>query len=79
MTFSVLAFADSQVTEFGPPLTPLYDFAGLDRPLSLTCGLDKPGLAQPPPGLGDGLRDKDIGRFGVPGIVSRVGALRDGL
>lgn len=36
--------------------------AGLDRPLAML----RPGLAQPPPGIGEGLRDKDIGVFGVP-------------
>lgn len=35
----------------------------------------RPGLDHPPPGLGDGLRDRDMGAFGVPGIVSRVCAL----
>lgn len=66
------------MTEFVPPLLPLYDLAGLDRPLTLTNGLERPGLAHPPPGRGDGLRDNDMGRFGVPGIVSSVEALRDG-
>jgi hypothetical protein len=42
-------------------------------------GLLSPGLAQPPPGRGDGLRDSDMGRFGVPGIGGKmVTPLRDG-
>lgn len=37
---------------------------GLDRPLVLMV---KPGLAQPPPGIGDGLRERDIPAvLGVP-------------
>ena len=36
--------------------------AGLDCPL----GVRRPGLDQPPPRAGEGLRDKDIGWFGVP-------------
>lgn len=74
LTPSVFAFADSHVTEFDPPFVPLYAFAGLDRPLTFANGLwlCSPGLDHPPPGRGDGLRDKDIGRFGVPGMVSRV-------
>jgi hypothetical protein len=42
-------------------------------------GLLSPGLAHPPPGRGDGLRDSDISMFGVPGIGGRiVTPLRDG-
>ena len=37
--------------------------AGLDRPLTLML---RPGLAHPPPGTGDGLRERDIGVAGVP-------------
>ena len=47
--------ADSHCT--GPPLT-----AGLFLPLLRF----RPGLDQPPPGTGDGLRDKDMGIAGVP-------------
>lgn len=36
---------------------------GLDRPLVLMV---KPGLAQPPPGIGEGLRERDIVVLGVP-------------
>lgn len=35
---------------------------GLERPLLIF----KPGLDHPPPGTGDGLRDRDIGSAGVP-------------
>lgn len=69
LTPSVLAFADSHVTLL-PPFAPRYDFPGLDLPLPYE--LFNPGLAHPPPGLGDGLRDSDIGMFGVPGIGSSV-------
>lgn len=41
---------------------PLKDLEGLDRPSVMS----RPGLDQPPPGMGDGLRDKDMGVFGVP-------------
>ena len=46
----------------GVPLDPGNALVGLDRPLAML----RPGLAQPPPGTGDGLRDRDIGVFGVP-------------
>lgn len=36
--------------------------AGLDCPL----GVRMPGVDQPPPRAGEGLRDRDMGRFGVP-------------
>jgi hypothetical protein len=36
----------------------------------------RPGLAHPPPGLGDGLRDNDMEPVGVPGIVARACPLR---
>lgn len=52
-----LILADSQDT--GPEDGAL---AGLDLPLFIF----RPGLAQPPPGTGDGLRDNDIGVAGVP-------------
>ena len=63
---SLRAFADAQVT-FSPfalaePFicrSP-YVFLGLDLPLTFSYGLVKPGLAQPPPLLGDGERDSDI-------------------
>ena len=44
------------------PLDPGNALVGLDRPLPMS----RPGVAQPPPGKGDGLRDRDIGVFGVP-------------
>lgn len=47
----------------GVPRDPGNAVAGLDRPLDEML---RPGLAQPPPGTGDGLRDRDIGVFGVP-------------
>ena len=31
-----------------------------------------PGLAQPPPGTGDGLRDRDMSEFGVPGTRDKT-------
>jgi hypothetical protein len=37
------------------------------EPLPSPNGLVRPGLAQPPPGWGDGLRDSDIS--GVPGML----------
>lgn len=46
----------------GAPLEEEYPLAGLDRPLEL---IFRPGLAQPPPGTGEGLRDKDM-VLGVP-------------
>jgi len=52
--------ADSHMT--GVPLDPEFPLVGLERPLVLMS----PGLAQPPPGTGDGLRDKDISELGVP-------------
>lgn len=71
MTPSLLALADSHVTLFAFALPfVLYAFPGLERPLTSPYGLLSPGLAHPPPGLGDGLRDRDIGMFGVPGIVA---------
>jgi hypothetical protein len=78
----LLALADSQVTVFVPPFTP-YVFAGLDRPLTVAYGFVSPGLDHPPPGLGDGLRESDMGSlglpgFGVPGIGGRGCALREG-
>jgi len=51
---------DSHMT--GVPLDPGKPLVGLDRPLAML----RPGLAQPPPGTGDGLRDSDIGVVGVP-------------
>ena len=74
MTPLLLALADSQVTEL-PPFTP-YAFVGLDRPLTVAYGATRPGLDHPPPGLGDGLRERDIGSdgvlgFGVPGMGGR--------
>ena len=80
MTPLLLALADSQVTVFVPALRP-YVFAGLDRPLTVAYGLASPGLDHPPPGLGDGLRESDMGLFGlpgfgVPGIGGRGCALR---
>jgi hypothetical protein len=40
-------------------------------PLPSPNGLDRPGLAHPPPGWGDGLRESDI--RGVPGMVGKTG------
>lgn len=51
-----LILADSQDAELPPTL------AGLVLPLFIF----KPGLDHPPPGTGDGLRDRDIGSAGVP-------------
>lgn len=34
--------------------------------LLLPLLMSRPGLDQPPPGTGDGLRDKDMGSVGVP-------------
>ena len=63
---SLRAFADAQVM-FSPlalaePFicTSPYVFLGLDFPLTFSYGLVNPGLAQPPPLLGDGERDNDI-------------------
>ena len=56
--------ADSQTTWF--PLGPGKAVAGLDRPLVLML---RPGLLHPPPGPGDGLRERDIWRPGVPVMV----------
>lgn len=57
-----LCLADSHMT--GVPFDPGWPFEGLDRPLE---GRLRPGLAQPPPRTGDGLRDKDIAAvLGVP-------------
>jgi len=53
-------FVDSHTT--GAPLDPEYALDGLDRPLVF-----RPGLAHPPPGAGEGLRDKDMAESGVPG------------
>lgn len=54
--FVFLVRADSQTA--GRPLA----LAGLDLPLLIL----RPGLDQPPPGTGDGLRESDIGFEGVP-------------
>lgn len=45
------------------PLDAEKPLLGLDRPLVLMV---RPGLAQPPPGIGEGLRESDIAVFGVP-------------
>ena len=56
-----------------PLLDPVYALVGLDRPLPILS----PGLAQPPPGTGDGLRERDIGKLGVPIFIrSRGGQLQ---
>lgn len=55
--------ADSHTTWF--PLGPGKAVAGLDRPLVLML---RPGLLHPPPGPGEGLRERDIWKPGVPGI-----------
>lgn len=72
MTSSLLAFADAQVTLLllVPALkaNSLKPGRGLARPLILSYGVVNPGLAHPPPLLGDGDRDKDI-KEGVPGMV----------
>ena len=69
---SLLALAVAQVTfsELADPFICIspYPFLGLDFPLTLSYGLVKPGLDQPPPLLGDGDRDNDIFEYGVPGI-----------
>ena len=44
--------------------------AGLDCPL----GVCRPGLDQPPPRAGEGLRDKDMGTLGVPAVRGGVSA-----
>lgn len=41
----------------------------MDLPLTPSYGVVSPGLAHPPPLLGEGDRDKDIQVAGVPGIV----------
>lgn len=46
-----------------------YAGAGLDRPLEFIV---RPGVAQPPPGTGEGLLDRDIGWLGVPITVEEV-------
>ena len=71
---SLLAFAEDHVTPFdpGPPFvyTSEYPLRGEERPLMVSNGLVKPGLAHPPPALGDGDRDRDMSSLaGVPGIV----------
>lgn len=44
--------------------------AGLDLPLLLML---RPGLAQPPPGMGDGLLERDMAVLGVPaGAEGRI-------
>jgi hypothetical protein len=53
--------ADSHTTWF--PLGPGKAVAGLDRPLVLML---RPGLLHPPPGPGEGLRERDIWKPGVP-------------
>jgi hypothetical protein len=58
---ALFSLADSHMT--GVPFDPGYPLVGLDRPLVL---IFNPGLDQPPPGTGDGLRDKDISVVGVP-------------
>lgn len=53
--------ADSHTTWF--PLEPGKAVEGLDRPLVL---MSRPGLLHPPAGRGDGLRERDIWKPGVP-------------
>ena len=52
---------DSHMT--GVPFALEDALVGLDRPLLL---IFKPGLAHPPPGTGDGLRERDMAELGVP-------------
>jgi hypothetical protein len=63
-TSSLRAFAEAQVTVlwFTPALKEksLYPGFGLDLPLKLSYGVVNPGLAHPPPLLGDGDRDRDM-------------------
>lgn len=47
-----------------------YPFLGDDLPPKASNGLVSPGLDQPPPKLGDGDRESDILKTGVPGIGS---------
>lgn len=47
-----------------------YPVRGVVVPLPSPNGLDRPGLAHPPPGWGDGLRDSDMS--GVPGMLGRA-------
>lgn len=56
----------------GVPLDPMNPIVELDRSLAML----RPGLAQPPPGTGDGLRDRDIGEVGVPGGAGADGQKR---
>lgn len=60
--------ADSQTTGLLLLPAPLAERAGLDRPLEVMLS---PGLAHPPPGTGEGLRDSDIGVLGVPVVKGR--------
>jgi hypothetical protein len=45
------------------PFASPYALDGLERPLPL---MFSPGLDQPPSGLGEGLRERDMLIFGVP-------------
>jgi hypothetical protein len=73
-TFALLACAVAQVTLFALPLA--YDLAGLALLLVPSCGVVRPGLAQPPPLCGEGERDRDMSLApadtGVPGIAERM-------
>lgn len=69
MPLGDLILAVSQGVE--APLEAEKPLLGVVRPLVLMV---KPGLAQPPPGIGDGLRERDIPAvLGVPGIGARAG------
>ena len=72
LTSSLFAFALAHVTlplPLAPPFIPKsgYIFLGEDRPLILSKLLVRPGLAHPPPALGEGDRDNDMSS-GVAGI-----------
>ncbi len=54
--------ADSHVTAPGFELENVI-LAGVDRPLEV---ISRPGEDQPPPGIGEGLRLRDIGVRGIP-------------
>ena len=45
-----------------------YPFLGDDLPPRVSNGLVSPGLDQPPPRVGEGERESDISKAGVPGM-----------
>ena len=68
---SLRAFAEAHVTLLPAPLSTCRSakpFLGVEVPPTVSKGVDNPGLAHPPPLLGDGDRDNDM-PVGVAGIV----------